>query len=63
MESDVAHEFFQDVLRQAREADLLRDEHFVDGTMIESWAGHKEPVGVRHINLDKLLEDDVLSSK
>lgn len=42
LESDVAEKFFTQVLRQAREADLLSDEHFsVDGTLIEAWAGHK----------------------
>jgi transposase len=39
---DVAKAFFARVLSQAREADLLSDEHFtVDGTMIEAWAGQK----------------------
>jgi transposase len=42
LESDVAEKFFTKVLQQAREADLLSDEHFsVDGTLIEAWAGHK----------------------
>jgi transposase len=39
---DVAKVFFERVLGQAREANLLSSEHFtVDGTMIEAWAGHK----------------------
>lgn len=39
---DVAKAFFERVLGQAREAELLSSEHFtVDGTMIEAWAGHK----------------------
>ena len=39
---EVAEAFFQAVLEQAREADLLSDEHFtVDGTLIEAWAGQK----------------------
>src|SRR5262249_19955431 len=39
---DIAEKFFAQVLEQAREADLLSDEHFtVDGTLIEAWAGQK----------------------
>ena len=42
LEGDVAEQFFQLVLTQARAADLLSDEHFsVDGTLIEAWASHK----------------------
>src|SRR5213075_1613140 len=42
LESDIAEKFFTQVLDQARQADLLSDEHFsVDGTLIEAWAGHK----------------------
>ena len=42
LEGDVAHAFFDQVLAQARERDLLSDEHFtVDGTLIEAWAGQK----------------------
>src|ERR1700758_623429 len=42
MEGDIAEKFFAQVLNQAREADLLSDEHFsVDGTLIEAWAGQK----------------------
>src|SRR5260370_25951006 len=38
----VAQEFLDAVLAQAREKDLLSDEHFtVDGTMIEAWASLK----------------------
>jgi transposase len=34
--------FFQKVQEQARERQLLSDEHFtVDGTLVEAWAGHK----------------------
>jgi transposase len=34
--------FFKRVLAQAREKDLLSEEHFtVDGTLVEAWAGHK----------------------
>ena len=34
--------FFQRVQDQARERQLLSDEHFtVDGTLVEAWAGHK----------------------
>jgi len=39
---DIASAFFDAVLRQAREAALLSDEHFtVDGTLLEAWAGLK----------------------
>jgi transposase len=42
LEGEVAEEFFQSVLKQARQADLLSDEHFsVDGTLIEAWASQK----------------------
>ena len=39
---DTARVFFDAVVRQAREAGLLSDEHFtVDGTLIEAWASAK----------------------
>jgi transposase len=39
---DVAHAFFDQVLAQAREHDLLSAEHCtVDGTLLEAWAGQK----------------------
>ena len=42
LEADIAERFFEEVLKQAREADLLSDEHFsVDGTLIEAWASQK----------------------
>jgi transposase len=42
LERDVARAFFDQVLGQARERELLSDEHFtVDGTLIEAWAGQK----------------------
>src|SRR2546421_3336295 len=42
LEGDIAEWFFDGVLKQAREADLLSDEHFsVDGTLIEAWARQK----------------------
>jgi transposase len=38
----VAQAFFEQVLKLARQKNLLSDEHFtVDGTLIEAWAGHK----------------------
>jgi hypothetical protein len=40
--SDVAAAFFDAVVRQAREAGLLSDEHFtVDSTQLEAWASLK----------------------
>ncbi|SRR6266436_2847091 len=42
LEGDVAERFFQGVLQQARDKDLLSDEHFsVDGTLVEAWASLK----------------------
>lgn len=42
LDGDVASRFFGAVLQQAREQDLLSDEHFsVDGTLIEAWASQK----------------------
>jgi transposase len=42
LEGDIAGQFFQLVLEQARQGDLLSDEHFsVDGTLIEAWASQK----------------------
>src|SRR4029077_4929465 len=42
VEGEVAEAFFTAVLVQARQRDLLSDEHFtVDGTLIEAWAGQK----------------------
>jgi transposase len=42
LDGDIAEKFFDGVLKQAREADLLSDEHFsVDGTLIEAWASQK----------------------
>jgi transposase len=42
LDGEIAEEFFQQVLAQAREWQLLSDEHFtVDGTMIEAWANRR----------------------
>jgi len=42
MAGEVAQKFFQAVVRQARSAGLLSDEHFtVDGTLIEAWANRR----------------------
>jgi transposase len=42
LEGEIAGKFFSAVLDQAREFDLLSDEHFtVDGTLVEAWASHK----------------------
>jgi transposase len=42
LKGEVADAFFVAVLAQARQQDLLSDEHFsVDGTLIEAWAGQK----------------------
>jgi transposase len=42
LEGEIAGEFFQAVLKQARRKRLLSNEHFtVDGTLIEAWAGQK----------------------
>ena len=42
LNGQVAQAFFQAVLDQARDKDLLSDEHFtVDGTLLEAWASKK----------------------
>jgi transposase len=42
LKGDIAVKFFTAVLDEAREANLLSDEHFtVDGTLIEAWASMK----------------------
>jgi transposase len=42
LDGDIADAFFCAVLKQARQRDLLSDEHFtVDGTLLEAWAGQK----------------------
>ena len=42
LEADIAQAFFEQVVRLARQQELLSDEHFtVDGTLIEAWAGQK----------------------
>src|SRR5205807_861789 len=39
---DIADAFFAATLKQARQRNLLSDEHFtVDGTLLEAWAGQK----------------------
>jgi transposase len=42
LDGDIAEAFFQAVLKQARERNLLSDERFtVDGTLLEAWASVK----------------------
>lgn len=42
LKGDIAQLFFEAVLEQAREQNLLSDEHFtVDGTLMEAWASKK----------------------
>jgi transposase len=42
MAGDVAQRFFDQVLQQAADFDLISDEHFsVDGTLVEAWASQK----------------------
>ena len=42
LSADIAEAFFAAVLKQARQRDLLSDEHFtVDGTLLEACAGQK----------------------
>ena len=50
LEGEIAAAFFDAVVDQARQADLLSDEHFtVDGTLLEAWASLKSfrPKGER----------------
>ncbi len=42
LDGEIAEAFFEAVLQQARQRELLSDEHFtVDGTLLEAWAGQK----------------------
>ena len=42
LEGEIADEFFKQVLKLARQHNLMSDEHFtVDGTLIEAWASQK----------------------
>lgn len=42
LDGEIAGEFFNEVLSQARTKKLLSDEHFsVDGTLVEAWASQK----------------------
>ena len=42
LDHDVARQFFQAVLEEARQRQLLSEEHFtVDGTLLEAWASMK----------------------
>ena len=42
LEQKISRRFFEEVLKQAKEEDLLSKEHFtVDGTFIEAWASQK----------------------
>jgi transposase len=42
IDGEVARRFFDEVLEEARQRDLVSDEHFsVDGTLIEAWASLK----------------------
>jgi len=68
----VAQAFFEQVLKLARQKDLLSDEHFtVDGTLIEAWASKKsyqpkdEPPGPREGSgrHGKLQKRDLYESK
>jgi transposase len=45
LQGDIAQAFFEAVLSQARDKELLSDEHFtVDGTLLEAWASKKSYV-------------------
>ena len=42
LEQEISKRFFEEVLKHAKEAKLLSDEHFtVDGTFIQAWASQK----------------------
>ncbi len=42
MEQEIAHRFLSEVVKLAREANLMSEEHFTaDGTLIEAWASMK----------------------
>jgi transposase len=53
LDGDIADAFFAAVLKQARQRDLLSDEHFtVDGTLLEAWAGRKRIDNSWHFTFD-----------
>ena len=42
LDGDIARAFFEEVVKEVRERDLLSEEHFtVDGSQLEAWASHK----------------------
>src|SRR5512146_1602051 len=59
LEHEVGRLFFEAVVKQAREANLISDDHFsVDGTLIEAWVGtpaqplttqNEEPMSAKYI--------------
>lgn len=58
MEQEIAHRLLQEVIRLARNEELLSDEHFtVDGTLIEAWASLKS-FKARDAQTVKNVDDD-----
>jgi hypothetical protein len=54
IEHDAVIEFFNQIVQQAQEQELLSGEHFsVDGTLIQAWAGHKS-----FVRKDRQGDDD-----
>lgn len=54
IEHDAVIEFFNQIVEQAQEQELLSGEHFsVDGTLIQAWAGHKS-----FVRKDRTDDDD-----
>ncbi|MGH9463880.1 MAG: IS5 family transposase [Vicinamibacteria bacterium] len=42
LQGDIAAAFFKEIVKQAREQELISEEHFsVDGTLLEAWASQK----------------------
>lgn len=58
LEGDLATAFFGAVVEQARQSDLLSEEHFsVDGTLLQAWAGQKS-FRRKEEAAEKLPDDD-----
>jgi transposase len=58
LEGDIAEAFFTAVMKQARQAKLLSEEHFsVDGTLLQAWAGQKS-LRRKDSSVDKPSDED-----
>ena len=46
LDADIAEAFFQAVLKQARQQNLLSDEHFTVSIVVQSWPGKSTPAEI-----------------